>query len=159
MNTRRYEVLLLSIPEITKDEASSLEAQVERAVGKVKGSIISFERWGKYKLSYPVNKNDYGVYFLIRFEAAEDKTNELLAECDSMFKVKFNDIVMRFCVTRLCNDASLEYERPSSVEEAPKRSFFDRKGLSGSGRHESMNRDEDDDHRVSETDESEIEGA
>lgn len=41
----RYETLLLAVPEITKDETSSLEKQVDQLIKKAKGSVISFERW------------------------------------------------------------------------------------------------------------------
>ena len=64
----RYELLMLSVPEITLDEAKTLETHLERVIREAKGTIISFDRWGKYRLAYPVKKNDYGVYFLTRFE-------------------------------------------------------------------------------------------
>jgi len=41
----RYEVLMLTIPEITEDEARSLETQFSGTVKAAKGSMISFERW------------------------------------------------------------------------------------------------------------------
>ena len=127
----RYEVLMLTIPEITKDEVSSIESQVDRLVGESQGNLISFERWGKYRLAYPVKKNDYGVYFLTRFEV--EKPAKLLEELKSLFTIKFNEQVMRFMSTRLDEKASLEYERPLSLEETPKRrvgSLFEGKGKS-----------------------------
>ena len=126
----RYEILILTIPEITKDEASTLEFQVDKLINQVKGSLISFERWGKYRLAYPVRKNDYGVYFLVRFEI-EDK-HSILKELNSLFAVKFSDIVMRNFVAKLAPDQSLEYQKPPSLEDTPKRhisSFLEEKGL------------------------------
>jgi len=126
----RYEILILTIPEITKDEASTLEFQVEKLINKVKGSLISFERWGKYRLAYPVRKNDYGVYFLVRFEM-EDK-HSIAQELNTLFAVKFADIVMRSFVSKLGPNQSLEYQKPPSLEDSPKRhisSFLEEKGL------------------------------
>ncbi|MCK5632453.1 30S ribosomal protein S6 [bacterium] len=131
----RYEILILTIPEITKDEASTLEFQVEKLVNQFKGSIISFERWGKYRLAYPVRKNDYGVYFLVRFET--EKKQSIISELNTLFSVKFSDIVMRKIVSKLDDNQSLEYQKPPSLEDTPKRhisSFLEEKGLLKSNR-------------------------
>jgi len=115
----RYEILILTIPEITKDEESSLENLVEKFINDHKGAILTFDRWGKYRLSYPVRNNDYGVYFLMRFDVDNDK--EFLKELQTMFYVKFNDIVMRHIVTKLKKDQPLEYKKPPSLEDTPKK--------------------------------------
>lgn len=111
----RYESLLLTVPEITADEAKSLESQIDRIVKGHKGNIISFERWGKYRLAYPVRNNDYGVYFLARFEAPA----EVVEEVKSLFAVKLHDLVMRHMAIHLDPKQSLVYQRPQSLEDAP----------------------------------------
>lgn len=117
MQLRRYEALMLAVPEITQDETKLLESSIESAVKNAQGSIVTFERWGKYRLAYPVNKNDYGVYFLARFEVpAEGKVHE---ELNSLFSIKFHELVMRNVVTRLDITDSLDYQRPKSLEESP----------------------------------------
>lgn len=114
---RRYEVLMLTVPEITQDEAKLLESSIEGAIKGAQGSIVSFERWGKYRLAYPVNKNDYGIYFLARYEVpAEGKVNE---ELKSLFAIKLHEIVIRNTVTRLDINAPLDYQRVKSLEESP----------------------------------------
>lgn len=124
----RYEMLILASPEITKDEESNLEKQIEKLINEAKGSIIEFDRWGKYRLAYPVQGNDYGVYFLMRFEI-EDKN--VLQELERMFYVKFNAIVMRSMNTKLDIDQSLEYKKPPSLEDTPKKpiTFLEEKEL------------------------------
>lgn len=113
----RYEILMLAVPEITNDEARSLETQLDRIIKKAKGTVISFERWGKYRLAYPVKKNEYGVYFLTRFEAEE--ANEMLDGLRAYFTLKANDLIMRHMCARLDEKASLDYDRPPSLEMAP----------------------------------------
>ena len=115
----RYEILILTIPELTKDEESSLEDQLEKFINDHKGSIISFDRWGKYRLAYPVRNNDYGVYFLMRFDV--DNSKDFLKELRNLFYIKFNEMVMRHIVTRLKKDQSLEYKKPPSLEDTPKK--------------------------------------
>lgn len=114
----RYELMMLASPEITKDEEANLEKQIDVLIDKAKGSILAFDRWGKYRLEYPVKGNDYGVYFLVRFDI-EDRN--VFEEFRRMFYVKFNDIVMRHLVSKLDAGSSLEYKRPPSLEDTPKR--------------------------------------
>lgn len=122
----RYEVLMLTIPEITEDEARTIETQLDSTLKTVKGTVISFERWGKYRLAYPVNKNEYGVYFLARFEIDKDAA-KILDDVQAVLSVKLHDLIMRNLISRLDMKQSLAYQRPPSLEEAPKREgFFDR---------------------------------
>ncbi len=141
----RYELLMLAVPEITQDEIKGLETLIEKTIQDAQGSVLSFDRWGKHRLAFPVRKSDYGVYFLVRFEMK--KTEPLLGEIASLFSIKLTTIVMRHVVTRLDLDKSLAYERPVSVEDAPARDVdsFLRKnkmggligGRAGAGRSES----------------------
>ena len=121
----RYEALLLTVPELTADEAKSIEQNINKLVESHKGTIISFERWGKYRLAYPVKKNDYGIYFLARFEANE--VNPLINEVKTLLQVKLHELIMRSMVTNLEEQESLMYQRPPSLEEGSTRevgSFF-----------------------------------
>lgn len=118
--TNRYEILLLAVPEITGEEITSLEKELERVLKTHNGKVLSFERWGKYKLSYPVRKNEYGVYFLSRFEVEGDKAAAVDA-VKTLYAVKFNDIIMRSIISQLPMHAPLTYIRPDSLEEAPTR--------------------------------------
>lgn len=114
----RYEALILAVPEITQDEIKQLESHIANLVSKVQGNVISFERWGKYRLAYPVKRNDYGVYFLTRFEMDKSQAS-LLKDLQVLFAVKLNDIIMRTMIDVLDPKASLQYQRPHSLEEAP----------------------------------------
>jgi len=116
----RYEILLLTIPEITEDEIKNVESQVQGILRTAKGTFISFERWGKFRLAYPVKKNEYGVYFLVRFELPSE-ASDTLKELKNLVDVKFYDIVMRSMVSVIDPKQSLVYQRPTSLEEAPRR--------------------------------------
>lgn len=113
-----YETLILSVPEITAQEAATIEEQIEKIVKKA-GKINSFERWGKYRLAYPVRTNDYGVYFLARFQTEQKDTDVLLKEIDDLFNLKFSQIVMRFMNTRLDEKKPFTYQKPDSLEDIP----------------------------------------
>jgi len=115
----RYEILMLAVPTITQDETKSIESGLDRVFKEGDGTMVSFERWGKYRLAYPVKKNDYGVYFLARFEA--DDAHKLLEDIKPLFKVKLHEVVMRHIVTALDPEKSLVYQRPQSLEDTPVR--------------------------------------
>ena len=117
----RYETLYLTIPEITTDESSTIERQLEKVLKDNQATLISFERWGKFKLAYPVRKNEYGVYFLVRYETAPENGSKTLEDLTTFFRVKHNDLVMRFMTTALDPEKPLTYQRPESLEEAPAR--------------------------------------
>ena len=114
---RRYETLMLTVPEITQDETKRLEKEFDRIVADAKGTTLSFERWGKYHLAYPVQKNDYGVYFLARYEVPEG--SGIQDELKSLFTIKVNTFVMRSITALLDPKAALAYQRPKSLEESP----------------------------------------
>ena len=102
--------------------------QFARLVENHKGAVISFERWGKYRLAYAVNKNDYGLYFLLRFECSQ--ANPLINEIKTLAEVKLHELIMRSIISRLGLNEPLAYQRPQSLEEAPSRevsSFFKEK--------------------------------
>jgi small subunit ribosomal protein S6 len=130
----RYEVLIVTVPEITSDESSSLEIQVGKLIEEYKGKLVSFDRWGKYRLAYQVRGNDYGVYFLLRFELAEENSKEPLTALYNFLTVKHNELIMRHLVVKLDPKASLVYQRPESLEEAPGKgvdSYLKNKRLGG----------------------------
>lgn len=114
----RYEALILTIPEITQDEAKALETHVQGVATKDQATVVSFERWGKYRLAYPIEKNEYGVYFLARVESTQ-QPDALLKDLQTLFAVKLNDMVMRSMISALNPADSLVYQRPPSLEEAP----------------------------------------
>ncbi len=130
----RYETLMLMVPEATNDELAHLEAQLDKTVADAKAQLLSFERWGKYRLAYPVRKNDYGIYFLMRFEGEKPACNQVIDEFKSLFGMKYIDLVMRHLLRCLDPKGSLEYQRPESLEEAPTRdvdSFLRRNKMRG----------------------------
>ncbi len=114
----RYETLILAAPEITQDETSKLEKQFAEQVKKAQGSLTSYDRWGKYRLAYPIRHNDYGVYFLSRYEIDPANVAEFINELRKLFIYKFENVVMRQMTTRLEGD-DLSYTKPDSLEETP----------------------------------------
>ena len=52
----RYEILFLTVPEITGDEVEAVKELFTKSIRTSKGDLLAFDRWGKYRLAYPVKK-------------------------------------------------------------------------------------------------------
>ena len=112
----RYETLILSRPEITEDELSLIERQIDKLVTTANGSVSTFEKWGKYRLCFPVNKNEYGVYILVRYNLPELAPALTLKEIESFLKLKCNEFVMRFVHKKLHKNAPTQYAKPDAID-------------------------------------------
>lgn len=117
----RYELLILTIPEITQDESEKLHGQVAKIITHAEGKVISWDRWGKYLLAYPVHDYEYGVYFLMRFDVPKAVAAQVVNEIRHTFRVRFTQVVMRHMFQQLDSDVSLDYQRPESLEDKPQR--------------------------------------
>jgi small subunit ribosomal protein S6 len=110
-----YETLMLVRTEITGDEINALESLIEKIVSGKNGKMTLFDKWGKYKLCYPVKKNLYGIYILTRFQVPNDQLTAFFAEFDLVFRIKFNEVVMRHVTTKLSEATSTLYKRPEPI--------------------------------------------
>lgn len=119
----RYETLLLAVPGITGDEAGLLERNFEKLLQESKGTVVSFEKWGKCRLAYPVRHNDYGVYFLVRFEL--DPASNFFDTVGTMFTIKYSDVIMRLSTVKIKKGTQYGNFRPDTVEEMPTRDVND----------------------------------
>ncbi len=111
-----YETLMLAKPDITSDEETTIRDYFEQLVSKQEGKLISFEKWGKYLLTYPVKKQDYGTHFLARFALPANVVNTSLEDMKTFFKIKCTDIVMRYINKRLAKGFPLDYQKPEPVD-------------------------------------------
>lgn len=114
-----YETLMLARPDITGDEETKIRNYFEQLVSKQQGELISFEKWGKYLLVYPVKKHDYGTYFLVRFALPEDVVTSSLEDMKTFFKIKAGNIVMRYTNKKLSKGFSLDYQKPEPIDSEP----------------------------------------
>jgi len=113
---KRYESLLLATTKITDDEISMIERQFDQILSTHKSAMIAFDKWGKYRLAFPVGKSDYGYYILVRYEAPTSLVTGLMKELDSFFKIRCNEIVMRYTTVALAKNAPSTYIKPESLD-------------------------------------------
>lgn len=116
----RYETLMLARTEITNDELNSIESRFEELAKQGGGSVVNFDKWGKHRLAYAVEKHAYGVYILVRFDlnAHNEKLSTTLQDVETFMRVKCNEIIMRHVTVRLDAKAPAVYARPEAVDSA-----------------------------------------
>ncbi len=120
---QRYETLLLVKTEISEDDLSMIERQIDQMVSSAEGLMETFDKWGKYRLAYPVRKNTHGIYILTRFKLPAAQASRVLKEIDQFIKIKCNDLVMRHVTAALQADAPTAYAKPDSIDASRGSSF------------------------------------
>lgn len=51
-----------------EDRVDEVRQKIEGIITGREGSMVSFEKLGKKRLAYPIDKRQYGIYFLVNFE-------------------------------------------------------------------------------------------
>lgn len=66
---RYYEMLFIVHPNYEQDRLDAVIASVQKEITDNGGNILKTDNWGKRKLAYLINKQRYGSYVLMYFEA------------------------------------------------------------------------------------------
>lgn len=114
---RKYEVLLLLNPELSKEEMEKLQDKVETKLG---GNIVKKEDWGVKDLAYQINKSRKAYYVLYYIET----TSEAVISFKEMIAVD-KDII-RPMILRHERKWPFEYKTAKELkfpERKPRREF------------------------------------
>ncbi|MBI4127635.1 MAG: 30S ribosomal protein S6 [Parcubacteria group bacterium] len=71
-----YELMYLTTPEISEEELKEIYTRVAEKITTLDGKIRHEENWGKRKLAYPIEKQEYAGYRLSYFELPAEKLAE-----------------------------------------------------------------------------------
>lgn len=116
-----YEILMLFKPDTSKEVYEDFKVKLEKMISMdFNGKVETFDHWGKYLLAYQIEKNEYGIYVLVRF-GVEINKKEVLNKIKTLFTLKFNNILMRYIIVNIGSILSAEYSKPDSLEDAPRR--------------------------------------
>ncbi len=112
----RYETLLLGKTEMTEDDIAMLERSFDKMISDAKGKLSSFDKWGKYRLAFQVDKNTHGVYILIRYEIPLNSASTTIKQLDEFLKIKCDELVLRHVNKRLKENAPATYVKPEPLD-------------------------------------------
>ena len=78
----KYETMLGTSAALDEEASTALVGKFKTLI-EAHGTIDSVDEWGKRRLAYPINKQEEGVYTLIKFTC----TPEFPAELDRVYKI------------------------------------------------------------------------
>ncbi|MCX6804929.1 MAG: 30S ribosomal protein S6 [Patescibacteria group bacterium] len=73
---RNYEVSVVLHPDLEIDIANALD-KIEKIISKSNAKIVKKDNWGKRKLAYKVNKQDWGIYVFYNIEVDPAKVSDI----------------------------------------------------------------------------------
>lgn len=116
----QYEIAVIYDPGFELD-AEKATSKVEKIIADAGGKITNTDNWGKRKLAYPINKQDYGIYVFYTVEMPADGPRKL------EHILGITDEVMRFLVTKpdLKAAAKAEAELKEKAKKAAEREQSD----------------------------------
>jgi small subunit ribosomal protein S6 len=94
MADRQYELVYITPPDTTEQQAADLHEQIAAVVSRMNGVIEKTETWGRRKLAYEIGALKEGFYVL----EVINGSGELMKELDRRLKVM--DQVVRHLVVR-----------------------------------------------------------
>lgn len=115
MNT--YEVAVLYHPDLEIDLGKA-ESRVKKIIEDNGGKITKTDNWGKRKLAYPINKQEFAVYVFYTAEMPAEN----VAKVEQTFNI--TDEVIRFLITKpdLKAIEKAEAQRAEKAKKAAERS-------------------------------------
>src|ERR1700689_4401514 len=111
-----YETLFLVRTEASADDISAIEKHLDTLLSAKLGKLTSFDKWGKYRLAYSIDKQSHGVYILARYQMPSKDAGTLLKELDTFVKIKCHETVMRHVNIRLKLNAPSSYIKPDPID-------------------------------------------
>ena len=112
----QYEIAVLYHPDLEVD-LTKAEDKVQKIFTDNGGEVVGSDNWGKRKLAYDINHNEYAVYVI--YTVAIPPTNVMKIE--SILNI--TDEVIRFLITKpdLKAIAKAEAAKAEKAEQAAKR--------------------------------------
>lgn len=95
-----YETTVIINPSIEDHQIDAILKNIEEMISKNGGTVTSLQRWGRKRLSYPINKRNNGYYAHFEFEI----NGNVIADIERNFE--YDDNIMRYLTIRL--DAKMQ---------------------------------------------------
>src|SRR5258706_13208541 len=92
---RVYEELFIVKPDAPEEEVDSFVEQIKQVISSGKGTVEKADKWGVRKLAYRVQKNNEGIYVLVKFSSSP----KLLREIERRMRV--SDLEIKFITVRI----------------------------------------------------------
>jgi small subunit ribosomal protein S6 len=88
-----YEIAVLYHPDLEID-LEKATSRVEKIISDNKGKITKTDNWGKRKLAYPINKQDFAIYTIYTVEVPVERVQKV----EQSFNI--TDEIIRFLIVK-----------------------------------------------------------
>ena len=90
-----YEIVYIIHPALQAGHLDDIISQVNKKIENLNGKILYQDNWGKKKMSYLIQKQKYGTYYIFQCELDGKFINELSADFEH------NTNVLRFLISKI----------------------------------------------------------
>ena len=91
----KYEAMFIVKPDLSEEERKTLFAGIQETVVKNNGQVTNAAVWGeKRRLTFPIKKQQEGVYYLAYFSAPSEAITKL------KYAFKLNELILRVMILR-----------------------------------------------------------
>src|SRR5271155_2892658 len=66
---RAYETIIIIKPQLSDEQVNEMVEKAKKVISENGGEIVAEDRWGRRKLSYPIQKAREGTYVYLKFQA------------------------------------------------------------------------------------------
>ena len=87
-------VMIIS-PDIAEEDVPGTLDKVSEFITSRGGEVTQFDRWGKKKMAYPINRFSEGNYVVSRFKMEPGMTRELESS------LKISESILRYMLIRV----------------------------------------------------------
>lgn len=115
---RHYEVAVVLHPDLEIDLEPTTK-KIEKIIEDLGGKITNKDNWGKKKLAYKINKQDWGIYIFYQIEVDPSKVQPIND------RLRITEEVMRFLIVSLENIRYLK--QPNHKPAVKKKPELDKK--------------------------------
>jgi len=77
-----YEILYIVHPALEGGHLQDITKSVDELLGKNGVKIKAQDNWGRKRLAYPIDKQNYGTYILTQFESEGSSNNAILMDLE-----------------------------------------------------------------------------
>ena len=113
-----YEILYIVHPALEGGHLQDITKSVDELLEKNGAKVKAQDNWGRKRLAYPIEKQNYGTYILTQFESDGRSNNDILKDLDHNSNV-LGSLISKIEQSELLSNKNLK-TKEAARQEAPK---------------------------------------
>ena len=113
-----YEILYIVHPALEGGHLQDITKSVDELLEKNGAKVKAQDNWGRKRLAYPIEKQNYGTYILTQFESDGRSNKDILKDLDHNSNV-LGSLISKIEQSELLSNKNLK-TKEAAKEEVPK---------------------------------------